>query len=69
VTNDIGAAGAPDPGLVFNRYYRGVSTSGLPGTGLGLWLSQSIAESIQARVTMNIFEGRISFSIDVEAAV
>ena len=69
VTNDIGAAGAPDPGLVFNRYYRGVNTSGLPGTGLGLWLSQSIAESIQTHISMDMFEGRISFSIDVEAAV
>ena len=69
VTNDIGAAGAPDPGLVFNRYYRVVNTSGLPGTGLGLWLSQSIAESIQTHISMDMFEGRISFSIDVEAAV
>jgi signal transduction histidine kinase len=67
VTNDIGAAGAPDPGLVFNRYYRGVSTSGLPGTGLGLWLSQSIAETIQSQIVMDMFEGRISFSIDVDA--
>ena len=68
VTNDIGVAGAPDPGLVFNRYYRGANTTSLPGTGLGLWLSQSIAESIQTQVVMEMFENRISFSIDVEAA-
>lgn len=68
VTNDIGIAGAPDPNMVFNRYYRGANTTNLPGTGLGLWLSQSIAESIQTRIIMDIFENRISFSIDVEAA-
>ena len=68
VTNDIGMAGAPDPGLVFNRYYRGANTTSLPGTGLGLWLSQSIAESIQTQIVMEMFENRISFSIDVEAA-
>jgi signal transduction histidine kinase len=68
LTNDIGIAGAPDPNLVFNRYYRGANTTNLPGTGLGLWLSQSIAESIQTRIIMDIFDNRISFSIDVEAA-
>lgn len=68
VTNDIGVAGAPDPNLVFNRYYRGTNTTNLPGTGLGLWLSQSIAESIQTQIIMDMFENRISFSIDVEAA-
>ena len=67
VTNDVGTAGVPDPSLVFNRYYRGANTSSLPGTGLGLWLSQSIAESIQTEIVMDIFENRISFSIDVEA--
>jgi signal transduction histidine kinase len=68
VTNDIGIAGAPDPNMVFNRYYRGANTTNLPGTGLGLWLSQSIAESIQTQIIMDMFENRISFSIDVEAA-
>lgn len=68
VTNDIGPAGVPDPHLVFNRYYRGAHTTGLPGTGLGLWLSQSIAQTIQTHITMELFENRISFSIDVEAA-
>ena len=67
VTNDVGTAGVPDPSLVFNRYYRGANTSSLPGTGLGLWLSQSIAESIQTEIVMDIFENRISLSIDVEA--
>jgi signal transduction histidine kinase len=53
---------------VFERYYRGSNTSSLPGTGLGLWLSQSIARTIETEIQMNIYENRISFSIEVEAA-
>ena len=68
VTNEIGQAGAPDPKMVFERYYRGSNTSSLPGTGLGLWLSQSIARTIETEIQMNIYENRISFSIEVEAA-
>jgi signal transduction histidine kinase len=67
VINVIGAAGTPDPKLVFERYYRGTHTSSMPGTGLGLWLSQSIANVIQSFISMEVFEDRISFSIELEA--
>jgi K+-sensing histidine kinase KdpD len=69
VTNEMGPAGMPDSNKVFERYYRGSNTSSLPGTGLGLWLSQSIAHTIGSHIEIEIIENRISFSIEVAAAV
>jgi len=69
LTNEMGPAGMPDSNKVFERYYRGSNTSSLPGTGLGLWLSQSIAHTIGSHIEIEIIENRISFSIEVAAAV
>lgn len=52
VSNEIGQIGAPDPKLTFTRYYRAESAKVHGGTGLGLWLSQELASSIQAHIEL-----------------
>ena len=46
VSNHIGAAGMPDPGQVFTRYYRSEGARGSVGAGLGLWLAQTMARQL-----------------------
>jgi signal transduction histidine kinase len=63
VSNALGAAGSPDPEQVFQRYYRGSRTSGQPGTGLGLWLSQQIAKVIGTDIHMELQKNLIHFHL------
>jgi signal transduction histidine kinase len=46
VSNHIGAAGMPDPGQVFTRYYRSEGARRSVGAGLGLWLAQTMARQL-----------------------
>jgi signal transduction histidine kinase len=52
IKNQIGKAGAPDETHVFQRYYRAESAKKFAGTGLGLWLSQSLAEQLGSQISM-----------------
>lgn len=54
IENEIGKAGAPDPHMVFQRYYRSESAKKMAGTGLGLWLSQTMAQQIGTQIHMKI---------------
>lgn len=60
VSNALGSAGAPDPDRVFSRYYR-AGTSEVSGTGLGLWLSQNMAQYLGTHITMQLEAGRVVF--------
>ncbi len=53
VTNDVGIAGIPDVDFVFKKYYRNTKASRVPGTGLGLYLVNSL---------VNLLNGEIEFS-------
>jgi signal transduction histidine kinase len=44
IANEIGAAGAPDPVQVFDKYYRAAGAMSQSGSGLGLYLSKYIAQ-------------------------
>jgi len=44
VSNRIGACGQPDADRVFEKYYRGEGAKKLPGTGVGLYLVQQLAQ-------------------------
>ncbi len=54
IENEIGKAGLPDPHMVFQRYYRAESAKKFAGTGLGLWLSQTMARQIGTLIQMKI---------------
>lgn len=61
VSNVPGSAGAPDPDQVFSRYYRAPGAREISGTGLGLWLSQQIAQSLGTKIRMHLEGGRVVF--------
>jgi signal transduction histidine kinase len=61
VRNTIGPWGSPDPEKVFSRYYRSDKASGVSGTGLGLWLSQKLAERLGTRIQLSLEAGQVVF--------
>ena len=61
VSNVKGAAGHPDPAKVFERYYRSPAASGISGTGLGLWLSQQLAERLGTKIQLTLEADRVVF--------
>lgn len=56
VENSLGKMDPPDPTHLFERYYRAESAKRFAGTGLGLWLSQTLAEQIGSRIKMKTTE-------------
>ncbi len=54
IENEIGKAGAPDQTQVFQRYYRAETAKKYAGTGLGLWLSQVMAQQLGTRIEMEL---------------
>jgi signal transduction histidine kinase len=56
VENSLGKVESPDPDQLFQRYYRSESAKKFAGTGLGLWLSQMLANQIGSRIEMKTTE-------------
>jgi K+-sensing histidine kinase KdpD len=56
VENSLGKVESPDPDQLFQRYYRSESAKKFAGTGLGLWLSQTLAHQIGSRIGMKTTE-------------
>ena len=50
VHNEMGEGGGPDVARLFERYYRAQSSGRVPGTGLGLWLCQALAQQMQTQI-------------------
>jgi signal transduction histidine kinase len=50
VSNNIGAAGMPDPAQVFVRYYRSSGARSCAGAGLGLWLAQTLTRQLGSQL-------------------
>lgn len=67
VRSEVGDAGVPEPGRLFKRYYRSEGAKKLPGAGLGLWLSQALANKIGATIEMQIAQAHIEFSFTLQA--
>ena len=67
VINQAGLAGLPDPAKVFERYYRAPRASSVSGTGLGLWLSQKLAERLGSKISMTLEASRIMFCFSLPA--
>lgn len=56
VENSLGKMDPPNPDQLFERYYRAESAKRFAGTGLGLWLSQTLAEQIGSKIEMKTTE-------------
>jgi len=54
VENSLGKVEPPDPSQIFQRYYRAESAKKFAGTGLGLWLSQTLAQQIGSHLKMKM---------------
>ena len=68
VENSLGKVEPPDPSQIFQRYYRAESAKKFAGTGLGLWLSQTLAQQIGSRLNMKMTEQKnivFFFSLEV----
>jgi two-component system, sensor histidine kinase LadS len=59
VRNAIGVAGAPDPELAFERFYRGPLAGAVTGAGLGLYLVRSLAGLLGGAVTLSVGCGHV----------
>jgi len=69
VENSLGKVEPPDPSQIFQRYYRAESAKKFAGTGLGLWLSQTLAQQIGSRLNMKMTEQKnIVFFFNLEVS-
>ena len=50
VSNEVVPESAPNPELVFQRYYRAEMAKQQSGAGLGLWLAQSMAHALGTEI-------------------
>jgi signal transduction histidine kinase len=50
VSNEVVPESAPNPDLVFQRYYRAEMAKQQSGAGLGLWLAQSMAHALGTEI-------------------
>jgi signal transduction histidine kinase len=50
VSNDVVPESAPNPEMVFQRYYRAETAKQQSGAGLGLWLAQSMAHALDTSI-------------------
>lgn len=63
VTNEIGPAGVPDKQRLFDRFYRSEGARNQSGAGLGLWLSQALAQALGTRIISHAEDNWISFTL------
>lgn len=63
VTNEVGAAGVPDPSRLFERFYRTEGARNQSGAGLGLWLSQALAGALGTSLVSQTEDNWISFTL------
>lgn len=68
VANTVGAAGAPDPAHVFDKYYRSAGAHSKTGSGLGLYLCQHLAGMIGARLSYRQNNQKVEFELWVPAS-
>ena len=63
IGNQVGYSGFPDETKLFDKYYRSDKAQKDRGTGLGLWLSRSIARLMNAELSYQATGDQITFSI------
>ncbi len=67
VSNEVPQEGAPDPDLVFQRYYRSEWAKQQSGAGLGLWLAQSMAHALNTEIVYTLEQNNVSFQFAIKA--
>ena len=67
VKNELDSKSRPDEHRLFQKYYRSENSKKISGTGLGLWLSQTLAKKMGTHVQFNLQGENISFSIALPA--
>ena len=66
VTNTVGENDAPDPGSLFNRYYRGEYAHDKSGTGLGLYLVKSLCKILGGSIRFEHKDHRVHFTVELK---
>lgn len=67
VLNEVPPEGAPDPELVFQRYYRAETAKQQSGAGLGLWLAQSMAHALGTKIHYAHQQNNVTFQFAIRA--
>lgn len=65
IANQAGDFGTPDPDKVFKRYYRNPYAQKTSGTGLGLYLTQSICTILGGQIRYEPRENLICFLVEL----
>ena len=65
VVNDLGNTPAPSPDEVFTKFHRGAGTAAIAGTGLGLYLVQTIARLLGGQVTYDSDGRSVQFTLRI----
>ena len=67
VLNEVPPDGAPNPELVFQRYYRSETAKQQSGAGLGLWLAQSMAYALGTQIHYAQQHNNVTFQFAIRA--
>jgi len=67
VSNPVGSAGAPDPERLFTKYYRSPGALSKSGSGLGLYLTHSVAQLLGVRLDHRAQGEHLSFTLWIPA--
>ena len=67
IANQIGPAGAPDAAQIFSKYYRSPGARSKSGSGLGLYLTSSIAQLLGAQLSYRVEGDQVEFSLWIPA--
>ena len=65
VTNEVPPEGAPNPEMLFQRYYRAEMAKQQSGAGLGLWLAQSMAHALGTEIEYAIQQNNVTFQFAI----
>ena len=66
ISNEVEPEGAPDPQMVFQRYYRSELAKQQSGAGLGLWLAQSMAGALGTKIVYAYKQHTVSFHFAIK---
>ncbi len=65
IINQVGSVGFPNVDKLFERYYRAESSKDIPGSGLGLWISQKLARRLNTEIKVHSNETHITFNFEM----
>ena len=67
VSNSVGTTGAPDPKLVFRKYYRAPGAQGKVGSGLGLYIAAGFASKLDGKLSYTPLAEQVKFTLWIPA--